>query len=77
MKQAQAQGFAVYDMAGVPAAALRMRVPATATSSNPHSIPQACRWFPPTFWPCASPSHEILFGLRQRLRGLPKHWRGA
>lgn len=84
MKLAQQQGFAVFDMDGAPAsadapAAINSVVPADGGGLNCDPIKSA---FNPGISPLVGvhvlplrrPSHDILFGLSQKLRSLRQGW---
>ncbi|KIC10751.1 hypothetical protein RA19_10175 [Leisingera sp. ANG-M1] len=76
LKLAQAQGFAAYDMAGVPSVsgvadtAARNR-DQFKSAFNPDVTPLV----PAHVLPLRQPDHALLFGLRQQVRGLRAAWR--
>ncbi|KIC16256.1 lipid II:glycine glycyltransferase FemX [Leisingera sp. ANG-Vp] len=76
LKTAQAQGFSVYDMAGAPDGAGAPDAGARSRDQFKSAFnPDVTPLVPAHVLPLRQPDHAVLFGLRQKARGLRAAWR--
>ncbi|MEX0303589.1 MAG: lipid II:glycine glycyltransferase FemX [Leisingera sp.] len=75
LKQAQAQGFAAYDMAGVPQEANTNAAARNRDQFKSAFNPEVTPLVPAHVLPLRQPDHALLFGLRQKARSLRSFWR--
>lgn len=79
LQQAQAQGFAVYDMAGAPPIGREGAADAGARNRDQFKSafnPEVTPLVPAHVLPLRQPDHMLLFGMRQKTRALRAAWRG-